>query len=106
MRLLLPHLTDADVYTAAGPERQTALHVAADMGAPRACRLLLDKAARGHLTLDAALAATDAAGRTAHALAVERGNAPVAVLLATGPIAIEEEDAEAADGAQVCISVA
>ena len=93
MQLLLPHLSATDVNVAASADRQTALHVIADMGAPRTCRLPLERAAAGGLDLD--LAATDAAGRTAHALALERGLADIAQMLASGGSREEEKEDDA-----------
>ena len=50
------------------------------MGGCRALQLLLERHAEGKLWLD--LEAKDKHGRTAHALAIERGHEEVAALLA------------------------
>ena len=78
--ILLPHLGAGDSSAAGGPDQQTVLHAAADMGGCRALQLLLERHAEGKLWLD--LEAKDKHGRTAHALALERGHEEVAALLA------------------------
>ena len=78
--ILLPHLGAGDSGAAGGPDQQTVLHAAADMGGCRALQLLLERHAEGKLWLD--LEAKDKHGRTAHALALERGHEEVAALLA------------------------
>ena len=78
--MLLPHLGAGDFSAAGGPDQQTVLHAAADMGGCRALQLLLERHAEGKLWLD--LEAKDKHGRTAHALALERGHEEVAALLA------------------------
>ena len=78
--MLLPHLGAGDSSAAGGPDQQTVLHAAADMGGCRALQLLLERHAEGKLWLD--LEAKDKHGRTAHALALERGHEEVAALLA------------------------
>eukprot|EP00900_Chrysochromulina_parva_P012963 jgi/Chrpa1/21668/Chrysochromulina_OHIO_Genome00024584-RA len=70
--MLLPHLGAGDSSAAGGPDQQTVLHAAADMGGCRALQLLLERHAEGKLWLD--LEAKDKHGRTAHALALERGH--------------------------------
>jgi len=78
--MLLPHLGAGDFSAAGGPDQQTVLHAAADMGGCRALQLLLERHAEGKLWLD--LEAKDKHGRTALALAIERGHEEVAALLA------------------------
>ena len=82
--ILLPHLGAGDSSAAGGPDQQTVLHAAADMGGCRALQLLLERHAEGKLWLD--LEAKDKHGRTAHALALERGHEEVAALLAAAAV--------------------
>ena len=82
--ILLPHLGAGDSSAAGGPDQQTVLHAAADMGGCRALQLLLERQAEGKLWLD--LEAKDKHGRTAHALALERGHEEVAALLAAAAV--------------------
>ena len=84
VQLLLPHLAAADINAPGGTERQTPLHMIAEMGGLRVLRYLLEQGASGgrpQLDLDA----TDKKGRTAHAVAVECGHEEVAQLLKGAP---------------------
>ena len=38
----MPHLSSADLNAREGPDKQTVLQACADMGAARACKLLLE----------------------------------------------------------------
>ena len=78
-RLLLPHLTSADVNAPGGPEKWTPLQRAADMGAGRALACLLERRAAGELHLD--MAASDGQGRSAYSIAVERGHSEMVAML-------------------------
>ena len=87
VQLLLPHLAAADINAPGGTERQTPLHMIAEMGGGRVLRYLLEQGASGgRLQLD--LEATDKKGRTAHAVAVECGHEEVAQLLKGAPSSV------------------
>ena len=79
VEILLPYLSNEEVNLPSGREKQTPLHVIAEMGGTRVLKQLIAKRAASGLMLD--LAARDVNGKTALELAVENGHTAVEALL-------------------------
>ena len=77
VELLLPHLTSADLNAAGGDVKQTALHMAAEVGAVRSLRALI--ANPRSTALD--IGAQDAAGKTPLDVARAGGSEEIIAIL-------------------------